>query len=91
MGTTASKACISGWFDRGLALGATHLIVVCDGFDHDDYPVFAHGDQDALERHDAFDGKNMQRVMEVYDLREDKDRQMALRRAMNLPRRPGAR
>ena len=83
----ASKACVSEWFDRGIGQGATHLLVVCDTFDHEDYPVFAHGDPAALERYDALDGKNMQRVMEVYDLRDDKDGQLNQRREMRLPRR----
>jgi hypothetical protein len=38
----ATKQDIIGWLDRGKAQGATHVIVVCDTFDWDDYPVFAH-------------------------------------------------
>lgn len=85
---TATKPCISEWFDQGVKQGATHLLIVWDTFDHDDYPVFANGDEDALAQHDAHDGKNMQRVVEVYDLREDKDAQLHLHRVMRLPRRP---
>ena len=31
---------IAQWFDRGVSEGATHMIVVCDTFDHEDYPVY---------------------------------------------------
>jgi hypothetical protein len=43
------------------------MIVVCDTFNYDDYPVFTTTDSACLERY-----KNpgeMQRVMEVYDPR----------------------
>ncbi len=82
----ATRDHISEWFDRGVAQKATHLIVVCDTFDHHDYPCFANGDAEALERHGHFDNKNMQQVMEVYDLRADKGKQMAEHRAMHLPK-----
>lgn len=31
---------ISTWFDIGLDLGATHMAVVVDTFDYEDYPVY---------------------------------------------------
>ena len=31
---------IRGWLHRGKEKGATHVLVVCDTFDHSDYPVF---------------------------------------------------
>lgn len=31
---------IREWFLAGTELAATHLIVVCDTFDHEDYPVY---------------------------------------------------
>ena len=36
----ATRDEILAWFDRGAALGATHMIVVCDTFSYEDYPVF---------------------------------------------------
>lgn len=84
----ASREDIEGWFDRGVKEGATHLIVVCDGFDHDDYPAWVHPGQDFWESYDRFDGKNMQSIMEVYDLAADKATQMKEYRAMRLPVRP---
>ncbi len=81
----ATKPEISSWFDRGIAEGATHMIVVCDTFDYDDYPVFCSSDKDCIEKHAHYDGLNMQRVMEVYDLSADKGAQLDERRAMRLP------
>lgn len=51
---------ISNWFERGITDGAAYLIVVCDTFDHDDYPVFTYGDAEVLEKYRHYDGKNMQ-------------------------------
>jgi hypothetical protein len=81
----ASREDISRWFDQGSRQKATHLIVVCDTFDHEDYPVFVQGAQECLDRYNELDGRNMQRVMEVYDLRQPKAPQMDERRAMRLP------
>lgn len=76
---------ISGWFDRGVKQGSTHLIVVCDTYDYEDYPVFASNDQDAKDQYSAHNGPNMQKVMEVYDLKMDKEAQMNERYAFHLP------
>ena len=81
----ASKDVISNWFDQGVSQRATHMIVVCDTFSYEDFPCYANGEAEALEQHERYDEKNMQRVVEVYDLRADKERQMAEHRAMNLP------
>jgi hypothetical protein len=78
---------IGSWFDLGVAEGKTHLIVVCDTFDHEDYPVFAKGDEEALNKYENYNGLNMQRVMEVYDLRKPKDPQIRELRAMHLPKK----
>ena len=81
---------ISDWFDRGVEIGATHMLVVCDTFNYEDYPIYAHGDENARKEHDAHDTRSMQRVMEVYDLRMSKSDQMNARRAFNLQSRPSA-
>lgn len=67
MGT--SREDIRGWFRAGVQQGATHMIVMCDTFDYDDYPVFVKPDQDVREIVKERNGKNMQELMEVYDLR----------------------
>lgn len=83
----ATRADIAGWFDAGRRRKATHLIVMCDTFDHDDYPVYAMSAAEAKHKlAEVFAGRdNMQRVMEVYDLSLNKAMQLAEHRAMHLP------
>ena len=38
--TLTTPEMIREWFNRGIELGATHLIVACDTFDYEDYPVY---------------------------------------------------
>lgn len=78
-----SRADIKEWFERGIEEKATHMIVVCDTFDYDDYPVFVSADQDAHTIVSEYNGKNMQSVMEVYNLSMDMEEQLQERRAHN--------
>jgi hypothetical protein len=59
---------IQSCFNRAKAQGASHMIMVCDTFDYEDYPVFVQSDLDVREEVRRMDGKNMQRVMEVYKI-----------------------
>jgi hypothetical protein len=55
------------WFKEGKEQGATHMVVVCDTFDWEDYPVYVKDPDEVLEvirKHSM----NMQKVMEVYNL-----------------------
>jgi hypothetical protein len=36
----ASREDISKWFDRGMKKGASHMAIICDTFDWDDYPKY---------------------------------------------------
>ncbi len=74
MGT--SKDDIRGWFKSGVSQGATHLIVVCDTYDWEDYPVYVMPGTDAKEEVDKRHGKNMAKVMEVYNLKKDMEEQI---------------
>lgn len=58
---------IKRWFKDGVAQKATHMIVVCDTFDYDDYPMYANGLEDFKKKWIEAT-TNMQRPMEVYDL-----------------------
>ena len=78
---------IERWFDQGVSNGATHLIVVCDTFDHDDYPAYVARGTDFYTVYDNYNGKNMQRIMEVYDLAADKAAQLGEHRAFRMPPR----
>lgn len=91
MATT--KEDIRGWIRSAQEAGGTHLVVVCDTFDWEDYPVtilpkgekLRAGDWDdvnAAIKH--FDGPNMQKVVEVYNLYMDIEAQLKAHRSWNL-------
>jgi len=70
-----TKAMLEEWFDNGITQKATHMIVVCDTFSHENYPVYVKEDEDCREQAKRYDGVNMQRLLEVYDLRKSKESQ----------------
>ncbi len=78
---------IAEWFDEGTREGALHMIVVCDEFDHEDYPVFIDETQEFWVEYAKYNGVSMQRVMEVYDLKADKQSQLDEPRANHAPKR----
>jgi hypothetical protein len=80
----ATKQDICRWLEEGKEREATHVIVVCDTFDWDDYPVYVMKDEDVDERYKHFNGNNMQKVMEVYKLSLPIEPQLAEHRAMNF-------
>lgn len=63
---------------------ATHMIVVCDTFSYDDYPVYVMKYQSVREVAASYNGKNMQRVMEVYNLKKSIKKQLAEHRSFNF-------
>lgn len=69
---TATKQDVKRWIDSGKDAGATHLISVCDTFDHDDYPVYVMPGEDLNEIKSRYDGKDMQRINEVIELQSEK-------------------
>jgi hypothetical protein len=80
----ASKNKIREWVDRGVTTGATHVIIVYDRWDYEDFPVYVDKDQSVEEKVASYNGKNMCSVMEVYDLSIDIDTQMNERRAWHF-------
>lgn len=68
------------WFQDGVKQKATHMIVVCDTFDWADYPVYVKEGEDAKTKAKEYSGKEMQRVMEVYNLKLSVEEQMGSRK-----------
>lgn len=66
---------LKSWFLEGKARKANFMIVVCDTFDWEDYPVFISKDENIRTAYDKYQGPNMQKVMEVYNLSKDFDKQ----------------
>jgi hypothetical protein len=76
---------IKRWIEQGLALeGVTHMIVVCDTFEYEDYPVYVTEDQIPQEVYEEYHAQNMQKVMEIYDLRADLEEQINAARAWSI-------
>lgn len=82
MGTTPQD--IEEWFDTGVKDKKEFLIVVCDTFSHEDYPVYV-SKENFWEKHDSYSYKNMQMIIEVYDLKKDKTAQLKEHRSYNCP------
>ncbi len=55
------------WVANGKAKGATHLIVVCDTFDYEDYPVYVMPSENVEVKKLNYNA-NMQRIMEIVEL-----------------------
>lgn len=81
MNTT--KTVLRRWFERGVEQKSTHMIIACDTFDHEDYPIYVSDNEDVRTKVINCDGSNMQRVMEVYNLNMDMEEQMSERRVFN--------
>lgn len=81
MGTTQEE--IRQWLERGKKQNATHVVVVCDTYDWEDYPVFVTVGQDVHKTVKAY-SKDMQKVMEVYNLNMDLEIQLREHRSMNF-------
>lgn len=79
MSTTKEE--IRSWLDEAKEKGATHLIVACDTFDYEDYPVFVMPNENPRAKAEKYNGKDMQRLMECYALHLNWDEQLGERRA----------
>lgn len=77
-----TKQNICNWLNGSCE--ADFMLIVCDTFDYDDYPVFCtRGNFE--ETHAKYNEKNMQRVIEVYDLSLEHESQLNERRAFHPP------
>ena len=63
-----TKEQIREWLEEGKNKGATHVMVVCDQFDWEDYPVYIMPDEVVEQCFENISTQNMQKVMEIYDL-----------------------
>jgi acyl-CoA thioesterase FadM len=56
---------IQQWIDRR-SENDTHMIVVTDTFDYEEYPVFVKDTEDVTTKVKEYNSKSMQNVIEVY-------------------------
>lgn len=73
---------IREWLEEGRKKkDITHMIVVCDRFDLEDYPIYVAKTQNVRELYGEYHGPNMQKVMEVYSYKHDLEMQLQQPRA----------
>lgn len=75
---------IADWYDQGVDMGYRRMVVWMDTFDYSDYPEYSKVTGESLkaevkQKH----AKGVSRLMEVYDLTQDRDRQLVQRRVWN--------
>ncbi len=75
---------IREWLKRGKKNSATHMIVVCDTFDYEDYPVYVYEGDDVNKVLDEYKRAEMSKIMEVYSYSIDLETQINESRAYNL-------
>ena len=83
-----TKAEIERWFEEGLEQGASYMIVVVDTFNWEDYPAFVKPTENIHDRIQYYLRSPMQKIMEVYDLTQDKQMQLNESRTMRFPAWP---
>jgi hypothetical protein len=74
---------IRDWLMRAKTKDASHMLVVYDSFSRNDYPVYVKKRQDVREIAARYDGKDMDYLMEVYNLSMDLEAQLAKLRSFN--------
>jgi hypothetical protein len=67
---------ISNWFQEGVTQNATHLLIVCDRFSHEDFPDYVYVGQELSQRIYYWDCQDLFNVMEVYSLHLDLNKQL---------------
>lgn len=75
---------IEKWIERGKEKNCSHLLVVCDTFKYEDYPVFVERNEDIQAIIYKYVNINMQKVLEVYNLDDDIIIQLDERRSWNI-------
>lgn len=74
---------IKEWIDRYDSSKYSHVVIVCDTYDYGDYPVSVDIGTDVKDVINEYNGKEMQRVIEVYNLSMDLEEQLGCHRVWN--------
>lgn len=83
MSDIASREDIKGYLEKGKKNGAKYMLMVCDTFDYEDYPVYVKENEKLVDVINKYDGKNMQEIQEIYNLEIDIDEQLNKDRVWN--------
>jgi len=80
MGTSVEL--IRSWLNA--RTDCTHMVVVCDTFSWEDYPVHVTKDENVLDVINKYDNKGMQKIMECYSYTLDIEEQLNEYRAFHV-------
>lgn len=76
---------IMNWLKEGKVAGATHMLVICDTFDWEDYPVYVKTIEDVNKKIAEYSDPNkMQKIMEVYSYALDLEAQLKEHRSYHV-------
>jgi hypothetical protein len=75
------KKDIIEWWANGLNLGFTHMMVICDTNEREDYPVYTN--EPKKERHEIELDPQMRKIIEVYSYKLNFITQLNERRAIH--------
>jgi len=76
---------IKSWLKKGReGKDITHMVVVCDTFDWEDYPVYVRKSENVRDIYCRHDGPNMQKVMEVYSYQLSLENQLCEQKAFHF-------
>lgn len=76
---------IAGWLAEGRKKeNISHMLVVCDNFSYEDYPVYVPKSKQVQKVYAEYDGRNMQCVMEVYSYHRNLEEQLNEHRAFHF-------
>lgn len=80
-----TKEEIRSWLDEGKKQDSTHMLVVCDTYDWEDYPVYVKPIEDVNKKIAEYSDPNMaQKIMEVYSYALDLEEQLKEHRAYHV-------
>ncbi len=77
----ATKEEIKKWLVNAKSKGASHMLVVCDTFDYEDYQVHVMPGESVEKAIEKYNAMKMSKVEEVYNLSMPIETQMAETRA----------
>lgn len=73
---------IKEWFEHGVENNNTHMIVVCDTWNYEDFPVFCKNNIN--DKINNYESNKDYRVMEVYNLSLNMEEQLNEARCYNI-------
>lgn len=68
----ATREDIDSWIAEAISDNQEFIISVCDTFDWEDYPVYCKDKKELLLKYPHYDGKNMQKVNEIIQIKNGK-------------------